>query len=67
MSRFVGVLVVALVAGCSTTTTGAGAPPPPSQAQAPTGLEVQEVVGGLSHAWDVGFLPGGQMLVTQRG
>ncbi|WNV82274.1 PQQ-dependent sugar dehydrogenase [Umezawaea sp. Da 62-37] len=66
MNRLVGVLAVALVAGCSTTTTGSGAPPPPSQAQAPTGLKVEEVVGGLSHAWDVGFLPGGQMLVTQR-
>ncbi|PRY46649.1 PQQ-dependent sugar dehydrogenase [Umezawaea tangerina] len=67
MNRLVGVLAVALVAGCSTTTTGAATSPQPSRAQAPTGLKVQEVVGGLSHAWDVGFLPGGQVLVTQRG
>jgi glucose/arabinose dehydrogenase len=62
MTRLVGVLVVALVAGCSTTTTVGSAPP----AQAPSGLKVEEVAVGLSHAWDVGFLPDGQVLVTQR-
>ncbi|MEO6090357.1 MAG: PQQ-dependent sugar dehydrogenase [Umezawaea sp.] len=62
MNRLVGVLAVALVAGCSTTTAVGSAPP----AKAPSGLKVEEVVGGLSHAWDVGFLPDGRMLVTQR-
>ena len=62
MSRLVGVLVLALAAGCTTTASGGSAPP----TQAPSGLKVEEVVGGLSHAWDVGFLPDGQVLVTQR-
>lgn len=62
MSRLAGVLVVALVAGCSTTTAVGSAPP----AKTPSGLKVEEVVGGLSHPWDVGFLPDGKMLVTQR-
>ncbi len=62
MSRLVGVLAVALVAGCTTTASGGSAP----ATQAPSSLKVEEVVGGLSHAWDVGFLPDGQVLVTQR-
>jgi glucose/arabinose dehydrogenase len=62
MRGLVGVLVVALVAGCTTTASGGSAPP----TQAPSGLKVDVVVGGLSHAWDLGFLPDGQVLVTQR-
>ena len=60
--RLVGVLAVALVAGCSSTAAGGNAPPAP----APSGLKVEVVVDGLSHGWDVGFLPDGGMLIPQR-
>ncbi|MFC4002765.1 PQQ-dependent sugar dehydrogenase [Prauserella oleivorans] len=41
---------------------------PTSGAAAPTGtaLRVEEVAGGLEHGWDIGFLPDGRMLVTER-
>ncbi|MEO5609996.1 MAG: PQQ-dependent sugar dehydrogenase [Ornithinibacter sp.] len=51
---------------------GAGVPSPsdaPSPAakgaQAPK-LDVEVVTGGLEHGWDIGFLPDGQALVTER-
>lgn len=37
----------------------------PSRATVPA-LDVQVVTRGLEHGWDVGFLPDGQVLVTQR-
>ncbi|GGS14481.1 glucose dehydrogenase [Actinokineospora fastidiosa] len=37
----------------------------PTQAPAPR-LVVEEVAGGLTHGWDIGFLPDGKVLVTQR-
>lgn len=37
----------------------------PERAVAPS-LRVDEVASGLQHGWDLGFLPGGQMLVSQR-
>jgi aldose sugar dehydrogenase len=37
----------------------------PSKATTP-GLRVEEVAGGLEHGWDIGFLPDGKVLVTQR-
>ncbi|MDT8911370.1 PQQ-dependent sugar dehydrogenase [Amycolatopsis sp. PS_44_ISF1] len=54
--------LVVLVSACAS---------PPSVAQpgaAPTagGFRVEEVAGGLQHGWDIGFLPGGDLLVTQR-
>lgn len=30
-------------------------------------LETQTVLSGLSHPWDVGFLPDGQLIFTERG
>ena len=49
---------------------GAGtAPAAGTAAPARTGtpeLRVGVVAGGLSHVWDVGFLPDGQVLVTER-
>ena len=30
------------------------------------GLAVEVVTEGLEHGWDIGFLPGGQVLVTER-
>ncbi|SDN11756.1 PQQ-dependent sugar dehydrogenase [Allokutzneria albata] len=59
------VAVLALAAGCS----GQGSPQPqgnaPAAGRAPT-LNVEVVTAGLTHGWDVGFLPDGKALVTQR-
>ncbi|MBA2310099.1 MAG: PQQ-dependent sugar dehydrogenase [Pseudonocardiales bacterium] len=44
---------------------GAGSTSSPARTDAPS-LKVSTVARGLSHPWDVGFLPDGQMLVTQR-
>ncbi|MEO7423243.1 MAG: PQQ-dependent sugar dehydrogenase [Ornithinibacter sp.] len=50
--------------------TGADAPsdgPSPAVAGARTPkLDVEVVTGGLEHGWDIGFLPDGQALVTER-
>jgi glucose/arabinose dehydrogenase len=64
------------LAGCSTpdsTSVAAGgggtAPAAGTAAPARTGtpeLRVEVVAGGLSHVWDLGFLPGGQVLVSER-
>ncbi|HWM05595.1 MAG TPA: PQQ-dependent sugar dehydrogenase [Actinophytocola sp.] len=40
-------------------------PTPPSSTETPK-LRVDQVAGGLEHGWDIGFLPDGQVLVTQR-
>jgi glucose/arabinose dehydrogenase len=43
---------------------------PSTQAAARTGtpeLQVSTVAEGLTHVWDLGFLPDGRVLVTQRG
>lgn len=45
--------------------TGTSAPTPPSTAQTPQ-LKVETVAGGLSHGWDIGFLPDGKAIVSQR-
>ncbi|MGH3977444.1 MAG: PQQ-dependent sugar dehydrogenase [Pseudonocardiaceae bacterium] len=77
MRRSVVVLVVLLVAGCSSgpvAPVGTGVPPapPPSPSSgtvAPPGIpaiRVEEVAIGLEHAWDIGFLPDGTALVTER-
>ena len=29
-------------------------------------MQVEQVTSGLEHGWDVGFLPDGKLLVTQR-
>ncbi|MFI9011951.1 PQQ-dependent sugar dehydrogenase [Actinosynnema sp. NPDC053489] len=67
MRRFVGfaaVLAAALAAGSACTAGGSGGSAP--SAQAPGGLRVEVVASGLTHPWDVGFLPDGRMLVPQR-
>jgi aldose sugar dehydrogenase len=70
------------MAGCSApepeSVAGGGAGAAPAATSAPgttvaptrTGtpeLQVEAVASGLSHVWDIGFLPDGRALVTQRG
>ncbi|RSM81465.1 glucose dehydrogenase [Amycolatopsis sp. WAC 01375] len=40
--------------------------PPVTSKPAVTTLKVEQVTAGLEHGWDVGFLPDGKILVTQR-
>jgi glucose/arabinose dehydrogenase len=76
--RWTGVLVAVLLlaTGCSASgsttgadsSTSAGAVPraTASSATASPRLKVETVASGLRHGWDVGFLPDGKVLVTQR-
>jgi aldose sugar dehydrogenase len=41
-------------------------PSTPSSTTEVPGLRVEEVARGMAHGWDIGFLPDGQVLVTQR-
>lgn len=65
--------VVLLLAGCTAAETDSGfqvAPPEPSVTTSPPGaptLDVEVVVGGLDHAWDVVQAPDGTLLVDERG
>lgn len=69
-AALVAVTALAL-AGCSAdpgSVAGGGtgnAPITPNRMDAPA-LRVTPVAGGLEHAWDLGFLPDGQILVTER-
>ncbi len=66
------------VAACSGGSSGLGEVPPgpsatgtasspstPTRATTPR-LEVEVVAEGLEHGWDIGFLPDGRLLVTER-
>jgi len=52
------IIALALLSGC-----GSPAPAPPSDTPA---LHVETIARGLDHPWDLGFLPDGSMLVTER-
>ncbi|MFF5988876.1 PQQ-dependent sugar dehydrogenase [Prauserella flavalba] len=77
-ARKIGIVAFALLAGVATSCTGDAAEPAPSQGtpSAPSAsdgstagvpaLRVEEVAGGLEHGWDLGFLPHGRILVTER-
>ncbi|MFD9894292.1 PQQ-dependent sugar dehydrogenase [Amycolatopsis sp. NPDC059027] len=59
--------VTALVTGCSAASTQQLPGPAASTARPAAGaFKVEQVASGLEHGWDVGFLPGGAILVTQR-
>ena len=68
-------LLLALAGGGCTggeSSVGAGVPTPPaplagsSTPAAEPGVRVEVVAGGLEHVWDIGFLPDGTALVTER-
>jgi glucose/arabinose dehydrogenase len=72
-----GVVAVVGVAGCgapnpapagsgAAPTTSAPAPVAPARTGVPE-LQVEAVASGLSQVWDIGFLPDGRALVTERG
>jgi glucose/arabinose dehydrogenase len=69
-----GVVAAVGVAGCGAPGPPAaqGSAPPTTSAAAPTTrtgipeLQVELVASGLSHVWDIGFLPDGRALVTER-
>nr|WP_042192365.1 PQQ-dependent sugar dehydrogenase [Kibdelosporangium sp. MJ126-NF4] len=73
--RRTAVLLVTLAALTACTESTAGRVPPPTgatgqpstpqESKAP-GLKIETVAGGLEHGWDIGFLPDGKALVTQR-
>ncbi|MFC5287146.1 PQQ-dependent sugar dehydrogenase [Actinokineospora guangxiensis] len=74
MRALVVVAAAALAASACTSSAETGRVPAPSsggaaatptQAGAPR-LVVEEVASGLTHGWDVGFLPDGKLLVSQR-
>jgi aldose sugar dehydrogenase len=82
MTRIRASLVVAALLGLATCTgctggasggTGGepsqditGARPPAASVTPAPGLSVQEVATGFDHPWDLGFLPNGKILVTER-
>ncbi|WP_104477213.1 PQQ-dependent sugar dehydrogenase [Actinokineospora auranticolor] len=71
MRRNTLIIASALVvlAGCASAAVVSAEPggtgPAPVPASAPA-LTVETVASGLVHGWDVGFLPDGKVLVTQR-
>jgi glucose/arabinose dehydrogenase len=76
MARLPVVLVLlTLVAGCSIggqgAPIGAGVPTqvtgnPPDPSRPPADVRVDVVAQGLEHVWDIGFLPTGAALITER-
>ncbi|WP_115944302.1 PQQ-dependent sugar dehydrogenase [Amycolatopsis thermalba] len=73
MRRIGAVLLAGLAVTACSSSPAQDLPSTPATVAAPTtvngrslALEVDVVTGGLQHGWDVGFLPDGSMLVTQR-
>jgi glucose/arabinose dehydrogenase len=52
-------------AGTAPAATSAAGSPAPTRTGTPD-LQVEVVAAGLSHVWDIGFLPDGHALVTER-
>ncbi|MGL5818800.1 MAG: PQQ-dependent sugar dehydrogenase [Phycicoccus sp.] len=50
----------------SGTSSASGTPTAAPRSTVVPRLAVETVTGGLEHGWDVGFLPGGQALITER-
>lgn len=77
LGRLLALGVTVLVAGgCTSGTNGGAGPASTTPAPAATTTEstpavvprivVQEVTNGLQHGWDLGFLPDGKVLITER-
>lgn len=58
----IAVVVALIVAACNASTRSASNPPPVSGPD----LRVDVVAAGMEHVWDMGFLPDGRVLVTER-
>lgn len=58
----IAVVVALIVAACNATTRSAPNPPPAAGQDVRVGV----VAAGLEHVWDMGFLPDGRVLVTER-
>ncbi|PXY21269.1 PQQ-dependent sugar dehydrogenase [Prauserella muralis] len=73
-ARKIGIAGFAALAVLATACAGQDPPPAQPESESPsprsdttnTSLQVEEVAGGLEHGWDLGFLPGGEILVTER-
>ncbi|WP_020670315.1 PQQ-dependent sugar dehydrogenase [Amycolatopsis nigrescens] len=74
-ARKIGIAVfvslTALTTACTSQPPAVGsapepAPPSTTAAAGGTTFKVEEVAAGLEHGWDLGFLPDGKVLVTQR-
>jgi glucose/arabinose dehydrogenase len=67
MRRIGIVLFALLLVACSGSPAAVQNPPRPTTEQRQqTNLHVEVLAKGLEHGWDVGFLPDGKLLVTQR-
>lgn len=65
-------VVGVVAAGCTSDAGGGAVPagtvpggPAPTPTQVPE-LAVEQVTDGLQHGWDIGFLPDGKVLITER-
>lgn len=62
---FLSFAAAMFVAGATLATNAQGQPQGKAKAR-PTQVRVTTMVSGLSHPWSLAFLPGGDMLVTER-